>query len=121
MTRMLAVVRLPTGKSVVAKLPLVTQQMADYAQERVQDVVPKLMQLQKDTVAQLRGRRLTARASTLTSRRGTVAAIACGRSAARLRARRAGLCCAAVPRGGDRLARPHLSSAASSSTSAGVS
>ncbi len=44
----------PTGKSVVAKLPLVTQQMADYAQERVQDVVPKLMQLQKDTVAQLK-------------------------------------------------------------------
>jgi len=44
----------PTGKAVVAKEPLVTQQMADYAQERVQDVVPKLMQLQKDTIAQLK-------------------------------------------------------------------
>jgi uncharacterized protein len=44
----------PTGKAVVAKLPVVTQQMSDYAQERVQDVVPKLMQLQKDTVAQLK-------------------------------------------------------------------
>jgi hypothetical protein len=43
-----------TGKAVVAKMPVVTQQMADYAQERVQDVVPKLMQLQKDTVAQLK-------------------------------------------------------------------
>ena len=29
-------------------------QMADYAQERVQDMVPKLMQLQKDTIAQLK-------------------------------------------------------------------
>jgi hypothetical protein len=44
----------PIGKSVVAKEPLVTQQMSDYAQERVQDVVPKLMQLQKDTIAQLK-------------------------------------------------------------------
>lgn len=44
----------PTGRGVVAKEPLVTQQMADYAQERVQDVVPKLMQLQKDTIAQLK-------------------------------------------------------------------
>lgn len=44
----------PTGKAVVAKEPLVTQQMADYAQERVQDVVPRLMQLQKDTIAQLK-------------------------------------------------------------------
>lgn len=44
----------PTGKSVVGKEPLVTQQMSDYAQERVQDVVPKLMQLQKDTIAQLK-------------------------------------------------------------------
>jgi hypothetical protein len=43
----------PTGKAVVAKEPLVTQQISDYAQERVQDVVPKLMQLQKDTIAQL--------------------------------------------------------------------
>jgi uncharacterized protein len=44
----------PLGKAVVAKLPLVTQQMSDYAQERVQDMVPKLMQLQKDTIVQLR-------------------------------------------------------------------
>jgi len=51
---MLAWYTSPTGKSVVAKVPLVTQQMADYAQERVQDVVPRLMQLQKDTVAQLK-------------------------------------------------------------------
>jgi uncharacterized protein len=42
------------GKSVVAKEPLVTQQVSDYAQERVQDLVPKLMQLEKDTAAQLR-------------------------------------------------------------------
>ncbi len=44
----------PTGRAVVAKQPLVTAQMADYAQERVQDMVPKLMQLQKDTIAQLK-------------------------------------------------------------------
>jgi hypothetical protein len=44
----------PTGRAVVAKEPLVTQQMSDYAQERVQDVVPRLMQLQKDTIAQLK-------------------------------------------------------------------
>ncbi len=44
----------PTGKSVVAKQSLVTQHMSDYAQQRVQEVVPKLMQLQKDTIAQLR-------------------------------------------------------------------
>jgi uncharacterized protein len=44
----------PTGKAVVAKEPLVAQQVSDYAQERVQDVVPKLMQLQKDTIAQLK-------------------------------------------------------------------
>jgi uncharacterized protein len=44
----------PTGRSVVAKQTLVTQQMSDYAQERVQEVVPKLMQLQKETIAQLK-------------------------------------------------------------------
>ncbi len=44
----------PLGKAVVAKQPLVTQQMSDYAQERVQDMVPKLMQLQKDTIVQLK-------------------------------------------------------------------
>ncbi|HEY2808626.1 MAG TPA: DUF2059 domain-containing protein [Steroidobacteraceae bacterium] len=44
----------PTGKAVIAKQPLVTRQMADYAQERVQDVVPRLMQLQKETIAQLK-------------------------------------------------------------------
>ncbi len=44
----------PTGKAVVGKLPLVTAQMADYAQQRVQELVPKLMQLQKETVAQLK-------------------------------------------------------------------
>jgi hypothetical protein len=44
----------PTGRAVIAKQPLVTQQMADYAQERVQDVVPKLMQMQKETIAQLK-------------------------------------------------------------------
>jgi uncharacterized protein len=44
----------PIGKAVVAKQPLVTQQMSDYAQERVQDMVPRLMQLQKDTVTQLK-------------------------------------------------------------------
>ncbi len=44
----------PTGKAVVAKQPLVTAQMADFAQERVADVVPRLMQLQKETVTQLK-------------------------------------------------------------------
>ncbi len=42
------------GKAVLAKEHLLTQQMADYAQERVQDLVPKLMRLQKETVAQLK-------------------------------------------------------------------
>jgi uncharacterized protein len=44
----------PTGKAVVAKMPVITQQIANYGQARVQDVVPRLMQLQKDTVAQLK-------------------------------------------------------------------
>jgi hypothetical protein len=51
---MLAWYTSPIGKSVVAKEPLVTQQVSDYAQERVQDLVPKLMQLEKESAAQLR-------------------------------------------------------------------
>ncbi|MBS0580240.1 MAG: DUF2059 domain-containing protein [Proteobacteria bacterium] len=42
------------GKAVLAKEHLLTQQMADYAQARVQDLVPKLMHLQKETIVQLR-------------------------------------------------------------------
>jgi uncharacterized protein len=44
----------PTGRSVIAKQPVVMQQMTDYAQLHVKDMVPKLLKLQKDTIAQLR-------------------------------------------------------------------
>lgn len=44
----------PTGRSVIAKQPVVVQQMTDYAQLHVKDMVPKLLKLQKDTIAQLR-------------------------------------------------------------------
>jgi hypothetical protein len=44
----------PTGKAVVAKEPLIMQKVTEDAQRRVQDVVPRLVQLQKETVVQLK-------------------------------------------------------------------
>jgi hypothetical protein len=50
---MLAWYTSPSGKTVIAKQPAAMKQMSEYAQLRVKDLVPKLMQLQKATVAQL--------------------------------------------------------------------
>jgi hypothetical protein len=51
---MLAWYNSPTGKAVVAKEPLIMQKVTDETQRRVRDMVPRLMQLQKETAAQLK-------------------------------------------------------------------
>jgi hypothetical protein len=51
---MLAFYRSPTGKAVVAKLPVVMEKMTGYTQGMVQDMVPRLLQLQKDAITQLK-------------------------------------------------------------------
>lgn len=44
----------PTGQAVVNKLPQAMRAMAQYSQEHVQVLIPKLTELQRDTAAQLK-------------------------------------------------------------------
>lgn len=44
----------PVGQSVGAKLPTVNQQMAQLMQQRTQDMLPKIMEVQKDMAARLK-------------------------------------------------------------------
>jgi uncharacterized protein len=51
---MLAFYRSPTGQKAIAKQPQVMQQLSQYAIGRMQDLVPRLQQLQRDTAAQMK-------------------------------------------------------------------
>jgi len=51
---MLAFYRSEAGQAVIAKLPTVMQQTMQAMQVRINELMPKLQQLQQDTVAQLR-------------------------------------------------------------------
>lgn len=44
----------PSGQAVVAKLPQATQQMMQLTQERVRAVVPRIVELQKETAQKIR-------------------------------------------------------------------
>jgi hypothetical protein len=51
---MLKFYRSPSGQAVVAKLPAATQQATQTMQQHVSTLMPKIMQLQRDTVAALK-------------------------------------------------------------------
>jgi hypothetical protein len=51
---MLKFYRTPVGQSVIEKMPLVTQQSMASVQGRMKTITPKVVQLQKDTAAQVR-------------------------------------------------------------------
>jgi uncharacterized protein len=44
----------PAGRSIATKLPLVTQKSMQLMQERMRGVIPRIVQLEKDTAQQLR-------------------------------------------------------------------